>query len=124
MLKAEQGFVTCQDPQKSGLLLRYLVNVLYIITTVMAAMATATAAVAAMVTTMAAMAAVMAAVAAMLTAMATAMAAVAATAVATVMGAATMHNNQLKGGGNGSTEEDLMDGGRGVLPPQICGGNR
>jgi hypothetical protein len=31
------------------------------------------------------------------------------------------HNNQLNGGGNGSADEDLMEGGRGVLPPQICG---
>jgi hypothetical protein len=44
--------------------------------------------------------------------------------IATAMVAATMHNNQLKGGGNGSADEDPMDGGRGVLPSQICGGNR
>jgi hypothetical protein len=60
-------------------------------------MATATVAVAAMATAMAAMATTMAAVAALATAMAT----------------ATTHNNQLKGGGDGGTDEEPLDSGRG-----------
>ncbi len=74
----------------------------------MMAIATTMAAVVAMATVMAAMATAMAAVVAMVT----------------MMVAATMHNNQLKGGSNGGADGDIMDGGRGVLPPQICGGNR
>jgi hypothetical protein len=76
--------------------------------TVMAVMATAMAAVVAMKTAMAAMVTVTAAVAAMVTAMAMAL----------------THSNQPKGGGNSSADEDLMDSGIGVLPPQICAGNR
>ncbi len=72
------------------------------------AMAIATAAVAAMATAMAATATATAAVAAM----------------ATAMVVATVHNNQLKGGGNSGADKDPMNGDRGVLPPRICGGNR
>jgi hypothetical protein len=66
------------------------------------------------VTAMMAIATAMAAVTVMATVM---------TAMATVM-AETTHNNQLKGGSDGSADEGPIDSGRGPFSPQTCGGNR